>query len=512
MRLEATVSHGREREDGGREEGGQHPPGRRGCGASSTTLHAPRTARILAGAINRAPTHNLHVSTNGVSGGGGRVLLTILFALVLISSVFPTASAHAASNGRISGQLLDGSKNNAPVAGQSVTLQIAQGDTAHDVTSVKTDGDGSFTFDGLATDKLINYAVYTRYQGAQYYTGLISLSTTAQQQVNLTVYEATTSATNIVIVQATVLLHKPDTQAGVLSVSEIFFFKNVGTNSYVGSLDASKGKPNALRFALPLGARNIALSKGFDGYHIIQVDRGFATDAALPPGASQFVFSFELPYTTSNYNVSYSVLYPTAQFSLLIPTDVNINSNTLTSAGIITADQRPYRLFQAKNLLAGSEIQAQLQGLPTTQSSASPLNQRTIWLVVGLLLLLAILAVTWFLYRATHRPVPHRRRDPVGAGVEKGGDGTLVVARGVGRGSNSTKDISESPQQALVQELLQLDKAYEAGKLKKAAYQEQRAKTKARLRTLMSEEALSRVSKDTVKTMKKTAKSGKDAS
>jgi hypothetical protein len=45
-----------------------------------------------------------------------------------------------------------------------------------------------------------------------------------------------------------------------------------------------------------------------------------------------------------------------------------------------------------------------------------------------------------------------------------------------------------SQQQALLRELLELDKAYEAGKLKKAAYQERRAKTKARLRALMSEE------------------------
>jgi hypothetical protein len=36
--------------------------------------------------------------------------------------------------------------------------------------------------------------------------------------------------------------------------------------------------------------------------------------------------------------------------------------------------------------------------------------------------------------------------------------------------------------------LLALDKEFEAGKLKKAVYQERRAKTKARLRTLMSEQ------------------------
>src|SRR5712691_1436222 len=235
--------------------------------------------------------------------------------------------AHAAANGRIYGQLLDGTKKNAPVVGQNVTLQMAQGNNARDVASIKTDEHGSFAFNALDTVKTINYAVYTRYQGAQYYTNLIDLSTKAVQQANLTVYEATSSAAGIAIVQATVLLHEPDAQGGVLSISEVFFFKNVGTYTYVGSLDASKGKPNALRFALPPHARNIALAKGFDGYQALQVDKGFATAAALPPGTSQFIFSFELPYTAVTYNLNYAVVYPTVQLSLLVPTDVNVNSS-----------------------------------------------------------------------------------------------------------------------------------------------------------------------------------------
>src|SRR6266699_1610849 len=370
--------------------------------------------------------------------------LAFVFAFLL-----PIPLAHAAANGRIYGQLLDGTKKNAPVVGQNVTLQMAQGNNARDVASIKTDEHGSFAFNALDTVKTINYAVYTRYQGAQYYTNLIDLSTKAVQQVNLTVYEATSSVAGIAIVQATVLLHEPDAQGGVLSISEVFFFKNVGTYTYVGSLDASKGKPNALRFALPPHARNIALAKGFDGYQALQVDKGLAT-----------------------------------------------------------ADQRPYRLYQAKDLLAGTAIQAQLQGLPVVQSATSSLNQANIWLIAGLLLMLAILAVTWFLYRFTRRPASSR--SPIYRGTPLHRGSTLkhsrprsspVQTRSIAppAPSDHSEDSIEgqekkpgvaihSQQQALLRELLELDKAYEAGKLKKAAYQERRAKTKARLRTLMSEE------------------------
>jgi 5-hydroxyisourate hydrolase-like protein (transthyretin family) len=421
---------------------------------------------------------------------GARITF-LIFALAFI--LLPHSLAHAASSGRIFGHLLDGTKNNTPVAGQSVTLQIAQGNNARDLTSVKTDAHGSFSFANLATDNTTNYALYTRYQGAQYYTNLISLSSKPVQQINLTIYEATASGAKIAIVQATIFLHQPDAQVGVLSFSEAIFFKNLGTYTYVGSLGASHGKPNAILFPLPTGARNVALSKGFDGYNAIQVDRGFATDAALPPGTTQFVFSFELPYTGSNYNFNYQVLYPTVQFSLLIPPDLNINSKTLTSAGLITADDHPYRLFQAKDLLANTQIQAQLQGLPMPQTPPTPLNQNNIWLIVAILLMLAILAVTLFLLRSArhHQFPPSRTQRNQTNRIQRDqhqpskGGSIVPTADSSATGNATTND---NQQQALLQELLNLDKAFEAGKLKKSRYEQQRARTKARLRVLMSEE------------------------
>src|SRR5437899_5960336 len=73
---------------------------------------------------------------------------------------------HAASTGRIFGQLLDGTNKNAPLAGQTVTLQMAQGNNAKDLASVTTDARGSYSFDNLATDSTISYALYLRYLGA----------------------------------------------------------------------------------------------------------------------------------------------------------------------------------------------------------------------------------------------------------------------------------------------------------------------------------------------------------
>ncbi len=413
--------------------------------------------------------------------------------LVILLFLFPlTASARSfasgAGTGRISGQLLDGTKKNAPVAGQSVTLQMAQGSNSSDLTKVTTDTQGRYSFTGLNTAKTINYAVYTLYQGAQYVTDLIDLSSKPVQQINLTVYDATTSTSNIAVVQASALIGKPDAQNGVITISESFFFENLGATTYVGSLQSSGGKPNALRFSLPPGARKLSLSDGFNGYSVIQVDPGFATGAAIPPGTSQFAFSFQVPYSATSYDFSYTAVYPTVYFSLLLPLDIHATSSGLNSEGPKSTQQGTFQLLDTKQLTAGNQIHAQLDGLPAAKTTVAtaPSNQNYLWIVAGLLIMLAIIVVTSFVYRATRRQSPTRKKrtsqSNAGSHVQKS---RTQPASNAGR---KKEEASQDRQQALLQELLALDTAYEAGKIKKAVYQERRAKTKAELRALMSVE------------------------
>ena len=412
--------------------------------------------------------------------------------MAFVLFLFPlSASAHAmTATGRIYGQLLDGTKRNAPVAGQSVTLQMAQGVNARDLTNITTDAHGKFSFGGLNTDKTINYALYTLYQGAQYYTDLIDLSTRPVQQINLTVYDATTSIANIAIVQANVLIDKADAQNSLITISENYIFENLGPTTYVGSLQANGSKPNALRFSLPKNARNVSLKSGFDGYQVIQVDAGFATDAAVPPGMSQFAFSFQTPYTTSSYDFSYTIVYPTVNLSLLVPLNMHASSAAMDSQGPVNANQRTFQQFNAKKLLAETQIHVQLDGLPVSQDAANPqpLNQNTLWIVLAILFMLAIVSVTWLMYRLSRRRATIGQKQTSQTSRRSGS----AVAEGwgpLGRpSSNDALPSQKDQQESLLQELLNLDKTFEAGTIKKSEYEERRTRTKAELRSLMSKD------------------------
>jgi hypothetical protein len=428
---------------------------------------------------------------------GGRPWIQCwVFALALLLafrfSLFPLpASAHTVTNtGRIYGQLFDGTKRNAPVAGQSVTLQMAQGDNARDLTSATTDAHGTFSFSGLNTDKTISYALYTLYQGAQYYTDLIDLSSRQVQKINLPVYDATSSVTNIAIVQANILIDKADAQSKLITISENYIFENLGLTTYVGSLQAKNSKPDALRFSLPKNARNVSLKSGFDGYQVIQVDSGFATDSSVPPGMSQFAFSFQVPYTTPSYDFSYTVVYPTVNLSLLVPLNIRTSSAAMDSQGPVNAKQQTFQQLNAKKLLAGSQMHVQLDGLPVSQQAANPqqLNQNTLWIILAILLMLAIVGVTWLVYQLSRRRATNRQKQTSQTSRRGRGD---VEGERESSDRSSSHDVlptNKDQQEALLEELLHLDKAFEAGTIKKSEYEARRTRTKAEIRTLLSKD------------------------
>lgn len=411
-------------------------------------------------------------------------LLIFLACTVSMFLLFPhtpaIVGAASSATGHISGQLLNGSTHNTPVVNQSVTLQMAQGNSSRDLITLTTDAQGRYSFSALQSDSSVQYAIYTLYQGAQYVTDLIDLSKNADQQVNLTVYNATTSTANIAVVQATILIDKPNPQTGMLSVSEDFFFENLSNTTYVGSLDASKGKPDALLFSLPTNARFLSLGVGFDGYRSIQVPTGFASNAALPPNTSRFSFSFQVPYSGSSYHFVYATVYPTVVLSLLTPLNMLTTPQGLTAQGPVNTKSGTYQVAKAQTLRAHTTIQADLAGLPvptkaTSKSPQASINPAVLWLVTALILLLALAGLGGYVYNTRHQRSTRTKKRT--ASSRK----SALPAQNKKRSAPETKE-------ALLQELLELDKSREAGNIKKAVYQERRAQLKARLRVLMDDQ------------------------
>ncbi|HEY6409082.1 MAG TPA: hypothetical protein VIY29_16595, partial [Ktedonobacteraceae bacterium] len=121
---------------------------------------------------------------------------------------------------------------------------------------------------------------------------------------------------------------------------------------------------------------------------------------------------------------------------------------------------------------------------------ATPSTGSVPWLVIVLLIMAFIVSVTGVVYRS-------RSRQAVAMSVKNRSSNGSKRLKQQGQAPGARRQQKPAPkkisdkaganEQALLQQLLELDKAYEAGKMKKGEYQERRAAIKAQLRAQLSE-------------------------
>jgi Carboxypeptidase regulatory-like domain len=424
---------------------------------------------------------------------GARCALLAALALLAGLCVCVTPAALAAPRavggpaGQLDGNLLDGTNNGAPIAGQTVTLMMQAGAAGRQVATTVTDAQGVFHFSGLATDQADLYVATAQYQGATYTTDPISLAGDPHPApVTLLAYEATPSDAQIGVGRVVILLHEPDVAAGTITAAEVVTMVNAGGRTYVGSTAPANGKPmNLMRFALPAGAKDLVAQDGFGTAQLIQVDRGFATTAPLQPGQTQFSFAFAYPYDGTRSAFTYQAVYPTAQLVVLAPPDMTISAPGFTSLGQVSTAGGRVQVWQANALLPGKSASVGLSKLPVP-GERSDFDPAALFVLAAILAALALGLVGYYVRRGGAPGPALSLAGPAGAtGGELARAGTKAAAA---RREPGAEGEGTAPQ-ALLQALVRLDCAREAGKVDEGAYRVQRDALKAELKARMRAEA-----------------------
>ncbi|HEV2237532.1 MAG TPA: hypothetical protein VGR57_12790, partial [Ktedonobacterales bacterium] len=316
-------------------------------------------------------------------------------------------------------------------------------------------------FTGLATDPTDLYAATVTFQGAAYSTDVLVLTDNATTRVTLLAYEATSSDALIGIGPVAVQIQPPNVANGLIGVAELVTVVNAGQRTFVGSATPANGKPmNLLRFALPAGATNIVTRSGFDNAQTVQVDKGFATTATVPPGQTQFSFTFAFPYDGTRAAFTYKAIYPTARVLVVAPTALHVVATELkaTSAPAGSGD---IQVWQSQAVPAGASVSLGLTDLPVP-GEKSNLSPAALDALGALLALLALGTLAYVL----------RRRVP-----------TVPAARGATPAASVSAALDAPAPAALLRALAKLDADHAAGAIEDAPYQVQRAALKSELTT-----------------------------
>ncbi len=282
-------------------------------------------------------------------------------ALTCLAIVFGSSHVEAQVDYRVvEGVVVSGTAGGADMFGHVVTLHRVKSAGFEDLTTL-TDDSGAFRFENIEYEPSTGYGVSVRYQEAIYGVDL-DMSAGSPLPVTLTVYEATHDDTIISTGAASLLLAAADGSDQTVAALEILTLVNDSDKAYV----PGSGVMELLRFGLPAGATDLSLDTRLIGADFIQVDRGFALLASVPPGEHEIMFSYRFPYGSDTVSLDKSYRYGAESLRILAPEEeLTILAEGLGEPEAVTIGERKYRVLTADGLNRGDSISLVLDELPT---------------------------------------------------------------------------------------------------------------------------------------------------
>lgn len=260
----------------------------------------------------------------------------------------------------VEGVVVSGTAGESDMFGQVVTLHRVTAAGFDDITTLTNDA-GAFRFENIEYDPSTRYGVSVRYQDAIYGTDL-DMSAGSPPTVTLTVYEATHDDSIVSAGDASLLLAAADASDRTLAALEIITLVNRSDMAYV----PGTGVMELLRFGLPPEATELSLDTRLIGADFIQVDRGFALLASVPPGEHEIMFSYRFPYQGEKHTLDKSYRYGAQSLRILAPEEVvSISVEGLGEPERVMIGERRYRVLEAGELDRGGSLSLLLDGLPT---------------------------------------------------------------------------------------------------------------------------------------------------
>ena len=287
-------------------------------------------------------------------------MLWALAACLILVLVATDGVAYAQSRLRtVEGVVRNATPEGGAVSEQTVTLHRVTSAGFDDLTTT-TDDAGTFSFTDFEYNPAVSYGVSVRYQEAIYGTDL-DLSAGSPEPVVLTVYDGTTDDGIVSAGSASLLIADADPSDQTLGALEIIRLVNTSNMTYV----PGQGVMELLRFGLPPGASDLVLDTPLIGADYVQVDRGFALLASVPPGDHEIMFSYRFPYEASSFTLEKSYRYGADKVRILAPEEVvTISIPSLGEPDPVTIGERQYQVVEGEGLTRGAAVSIDVDGLP----------------------------------------------------------------------------------------------------------------------------------------------------
>lgn len=309
----------------------------------------------------------------------------------------------------------------------------------------RLESDGTYRLEDVPRMEGATYVAGVEYQGALY-GAAFDLPPEGQPAVaDLAVYEAVSSDPGLRFEQSAIIVAGVAWHERTVTLHEVHTVLNPTDRAFVPRADGPGGPSGFLVFGLPAHAFELRPERGLDPSQLVQIDRGFASLGAIPPGRRDIVFVYRFPYADETYRLERTVRYPTASVRVLSPlAGPTLESQQLGAPEPVEVGGRQYQSLAGGPFGPGETVRLTLGGLP---AAGGPLNRVPVAAVAagGVAAGIFALLLTW----RWKRPAP------------QGGYG--------------------EEQEAIVEELVALEEARAEGRISPENYALERAELVSRI-------------------------------
>jgi hypothetical protein len=381
-----------------------------------------------------------------------RLSCAVLALVGLIAATFGLASAQEAEPFAIEGHIRNGTAGADAPSDVRIQAYAYTSDRIDGPWEAQTDASGGYRIEGVAGAEGAVYVLGVDYLGASYAERVDQPPANHVASKDLTVYETSPTDPGVRFEQVALLVGNVDAGQGTINVVEIHRLENPTDRTFAPSPSGPGGPAGLLVFPLPPDAFDLRPEAGLDPARVIQIDRGFASMAPVPPGRTEIAFSYRFPYAESSFDLTRTVRYPISRLNVLVPQDgPTVASSGLAPSDTATIGGKTYRTLSGGPFPTGQPLLLTFSGLPLPGGPFGRIPPATV-AIVGALVGLAVLVKT-----ALSRSRP--------------------------------TEIASAEQNAVLDQLVVLEREHAEARLPEDAYERQHAALVAQLRTVPAPEA-----------------------
>lgn len=260
----------------------------------------------------------------------------------------------------IEGRVVNGTAE-APTPSGIIVWLAEEGPDGKKVAQAVTDETGGFVFEGVASDPITVYSLSLAYEGAVYGT-LVDLNSEIYSLPEILIHESTVKGNAISMASMSILFAAVEAERKHVKILEIVRLLNDSDTTYTPSADPME----LLRFGLPKDATALQVNTGLLNADFVQVDRGFALLAAVPPGEHEMMYAYEMPYENETAVLKKSFRYGAETLRVLAPKELlQVFSDQDEDVRSLTVGNTEYQVIEMMDLQPGSSRVFYIAGLPS---------------------------------------------------------------------------------------------------------------------------------------------------